>query len=233
VRLIIGAFALSTIWPLGASATNLIIVEARGVAIRVGETIDSTKPLTLSQGQQLTLIAPNGTTLKIEGPYDEAPDAYPIRGVSLRDMIRALGNRTQSDPGGARVMGPMGPTPQIVILPDPWVLDVTQKNPVCLKDGSSAVLWRPNSGVGATLTVMPTDRSWRLDSNWPAGLDRLTMPRQVPFHAEATYIVLLNGVEAALSVSRVPADLINDEVRVSWMAQKGCLSQVEALLRIP
>jgi hypothetical protein len=83
----------------------------------------------------------------------------------------------------------------------------------------------------ANLAVMPADRSWRADTNWPAGADRITTSAQVPIRAGATYLLNLNGAQASLTVTAVPAALTSDDARVSWMAQKGCLSQAEALLK--
>ncbi|HEX3483593.1 MAG TPA: hypothetical protein VHT51_00945, partial [Micropepsaceae bacterium] len=58
-----------------AKAADFIVIDARRVALRVGQTVDSTKPLTLKEGQQITLISPTGATIKLDGPYDKAPDA--------------------------------------------------------------------------------------------------------------------------------------------------------------
>jgi len=39
-----------------ASAAVLVVAEARGIALKPGATLDSAKPLTLKQGQHVTLI---------------------------------------------------------------------------------------------------------------------------------------------------------------------------------
>ena len=46
-----------------ASAAVLVVVEARGVPLKPGSTLDSTKPLTLQQGQHVTLVSDTGSTL--------------------------------------------------------------------------------------------------------------------------------------------------------------------------
>src|SRR5579872_7195234 len=57
----------------GASAGELIVVEARGVPLHAGQVIDDTQKLTLTEGQRVTLIAANGNTLMLRGPYDQVP----------------------------------------------------------------------------------------------------------------------------------------------------------------
>ena len=65
------AFAAAALLFAGsAQAANLIVVEARAIALKPGTTIDSTKPLVLKQGQHVTLISEAGATLSIAGPYN-------------------------------------------------------------------------------------------------------------------------------------------------------------------
>jgi hypothetical protein len=212
---------------MSVQAANLIVVEARGIGMRVGQTVDSTKALALKEGQHLTLINPAGATLKLDGPYAKAPDADQDKGVNLASMMAALRTQAQSrvgEPGTTRGLAPN-------ILPDPWLLDASRTGTVCLQEGATAVLWRPDSSAMANLAVMPADRSWRADTDWPAGADRITTSAQVPIRAGVTYLLNLNGAQASLTVTAVPAALTSDDARVSWMAQKGCLSQAEALLK--
>jgi hypothetical protein len=52
-----------------AKAADLVVIEARRIALRPGQTVDSTKPLVLKQGEHVTLISPTGATIKLDGPY--------------------------------------------------------------------------------------------------------------------------------------------------------------------
>ena len=118
-----------------------------------------------------------------------------------------------------------------VALPDPWLIDVTRSGNVCLKENAQPVFWRPDAKTAVSLLVMPVDRSWKSQANWPAGMDRVQVTTDVPMHGGAAYVVNYAGSEYALAVSMVPASLANDRMRAAWMAQKGCAAQAEALLR--
>jgi len=209
-----------------AAAANLIVVEARGIALKPGATVDSAKPLVLKQGQHVTLISDSGATLQIDGPYSQAPSAGG-QGRSISATLAALGTEHKARTGEAGVTrGVNGNT-----LPDPWLLDVSRNGNVCLRENTQPVFWRPDSTGSADLVVMPDDRSWKSQGTWPAGTTRLTVTTDVPMHGGATYVVDFNGSEYALAVNMVPASLPNDSVRAAWMAQKGCEAQAEALLR--
>ena len=213
--------------PCVAQAADLIVAEARGVALKPGQTIDDSKPLVLKEGQRVTLITPNGATFKLEGPYNRAPAADQASGTPIGQRLAALVTQNQ-----ARI-GEVGTTRGIqqAKLPDPWLFDISRNGTVCLREGQKPVFWRPDAAKPSTLTVMPGDRSWKAQTRWPAGTDRISVETKVPIHSDATYLVTLDDMQAALTVNNVPAVLANDSMRAAWMAEKGCDAQAEALLR--
>src|ERR1700744_1363750 len=105
-----------------AEAAVLVVAEARGVALKPGDTLDSAKPLTLKQGQHVTLVSETGATLKLDGPYDRPPTAAGGGGGIGLNQTRA----PPGTPGQARA-GEFGVPRGTVLadLPEPWVLDAT------------------------------------------------------------------------------------------------------------
>ena len=210
-----------------ANAANLVVIEARSVALRPGQTVDSTKPLVLKEGQHVTLISPTGATIKLDGPYEKAPDADQARAVPVANTLALLVTQRQARVGEVGTTRGTGPN----VLPDPWVLDASRAGTVCLREGSEAVLWRPDSARDTELTVAPADRSWKAETHWLAGADRIMVQAPVLIHGGATYLLTLNGVQSAMKVENVPPILSNDPMRAAWLAGKGCEAQAEALLR--
>jgi hypothetical protein len=210
-----------------AQAANLIVVEARGIGLKPGSSVDSTKPLVLKQGQHVTLISEQGATLSIDGPYNQAPSAGG-GGKSIGETLAALATERNARTGEAGVTRGTA----MAKLPTPWLFDVTRSGKVCLEEGHQPVFWRPDAQSTTALIVMPVDRSWKSQAPWPAGLDRLTVTTHVPVHGGAAYLVNYAGTEYALAVSTVPSSLANNSMRVAWMVQKGCEAQAEALARL-
>ncbi len=220
---VVAALALTTGM---AGAANLTVVEARGIGLAPGSTVDSTKPLVLKQGQHVTLISDSGATLSIDGPYNQPPSAGGS-GKSLGATLAALGTERNARTGEAGVTRGGAPNK----LPDPWLFDVTRSGNVCLQENTQPTFWRPDAKTATAFVVMPVDRSWKSKADWPAGLDRLRVTTDVPVHGGGAYVVNYAGTEYALAVSTVPASLANDQMRAAWMVQKGCEAQAEALLR--
>jgi hypothetical protein len=199
-----------------ASAAVLVVAEARGIALKPGATLDSTKPLTLKQGQHVTLISETGATLKLDGPYDRPPVASGgAGGVGLNQTLAALVTQRQAR------SGEFGVTRGTVLanLPEPWVLDATHSGNVCVLETAVA------------LSVAPVDRSWTAKAQWPTGSDRIAITTDVPMRAGETYVVNFNGTESAVTMVQVPASLTNTEMRAGWMANRRCEQQAQALLK--
>lgn len=228
MRRIFTVLLVAAAWclPAIAQAAQLVVVEARGVGFAPGATLDSTKPITLQEGQHLTLISQSGNTIKLDGPFSGAPGEGSSGGVTLSDKIAALG-------GGGQRFAEVGTTraTKAAALPSPWLLDVSHSGPACTEEGRMPVLWRPSAASATDIVITPDDRSWRATIAWPADADELPLAASVPLHAGTTYYIDMNGERRALSITTVPATLSSDRMRAAWLADKGCEAQARALLQ--
>lgn len=227
-REIATAVALAALVAASARAEDMVVVSARGIGLAIGQKIDAAKPLVLAEGQHVTLIAEDGVTVKLDGPYDKPPTAARGGGVltaAVGAFLTQAGPRT-GEVGVTRAGG------TVADLPDPWLLDISQDGTVCLRAGQPAVLWRADDTKHAILTVMPADRSWEAEASWAAGADRLALSHNIAVHPDSVFFMRLDhGEEHAVTVSYVPNDLDNDKMRVAWLADEGCEAQAEALQR--
>ena len=226
-RAIFGLAFSSALLAGAAHAAQYVVVEARGVAMKPGTVLDPSKPLSLKQGQHVTLISDSGVTLKLDGPFDRAPSVENSKGVDLASTLKGLVTERQArltEVGTTR--GKAG-----VTLPDPWLLDSSSGGNACLLEGQAPVFWRPDASGAIDFAIMPADRSWKAEATWPSGVDRLAVATPIVIRGDAAYFVSYNGTEVAITIDTIPAALPNDKMRAAWMAEKGCEAQAEALLR--
>lgn len=210
------------------AAVSLVVVEGRGVKLTPGQTVDGSQPLTLLEGQQVSLISPTGKMIKLRGPYNEPPvKDETAEKVDVGAAMQAL--LTQKVARADRAGVVRGQQNQVV-PPEPWLLDVTHPGTRCLPANSRITFWRPQGGVDEELVTTPSDRSWRAKAIWPANEDRLMLPPTVPLDARASYVVKLGKKEVTVTLLTLPAALSNDAMRAAWMMEKGCDSQALALL---
>ncbi len=208
-----------------ATAAELVVVESRGVTLKPGQTLDDTQKITLQKGDELTLVDESGAVIKLRGPYDGAPGAGGSSGVDISNALAAL-----STGGSQVVMGVVRAKVEDVTLPNPWVVDVTHSGKACVRPGSSVVFWRQQASGEAKLRIMPVDRTWRAESEWPAGASELPAPAMFPITDRQTYVFDLGGQTTTVTLVHVPASLGTDRMRAAWMLQKNCLNQTKALV---
>lgn len=225
----IRAFALALLASLAASAATaaeLVVVEARNVDLKQGETVDDSKPLTLKEGQQVTLIADDGTILTLRGPYDRAPGGG--GGVDVGKALEALTTKNAV----RNVAGVVRTGEATVRLPNPWLVDVSHPGTACVRPGEKPVLWRDRGeGGGDKITVMPADRSWLASTEWPRGSATMLAPSNFPIRDGRTYLVDFGDKPVAVTLSELSPAAANPRMQAAWMIEKGCVAQAEALLR--
>lgn len=221
--------ASMTAWMSVVEAAELVVVSAKGVDLKAGQQIDGTKPLKLAAGQLLTLIAADGRTIKLKGPYEDAPaPAQAQQGGAVVDSLKNLVNQRGAGSGTLGVVRSGG---NEVELPEPWIIDVSRPGARCWREGSEAVFWRAEGTQAAELEIMPADRSWQARARWPDGVDKLRMPPTLPLRDGQSYVVTLGGNPSAVVIHGVPVSLVQDAQRLAWLVEKGCEAQAVALLK--
>jgi hypothetical protein len=209
------------------AASELVVIEAHGIRLAPGATVDGSQPLTLLDGQQVTLLSASGQTLRLAGPSDATPDSKVNPGASDQaSALQALLTERQARTSEVGVV--RGDTE--VKLPDPWVVDVSHPGTSCVRAGAQVVLWRSDDLADTQVSIAPADRSWTVSGHWPAAADRLAMPANLPLRDHVSYVINVGGKLAPVTVRLIPAAVSNDVMRAGWMGQVGCDTQANALL---
>jgi hypothetical protein len=209
-----------------ASAAELVVVEARGLTLKAGQTVDDRQKLTLQAGDELTLVDERGSVIKVRGPFDGLPASGKGSSIDISNALAAL------SPGGAKnAVGVVRANKvEATTLPDPWVIDVTHSGEACVRPGTPMVFWRQQSSNPATLRIAPASGAWHAESDWPAGASVLSAPAMLPIVDGLDYSFDLGGETATVTVVHVPASLRTDRMRAAWMLEKNCVSQAKALV---
>ena len=228
LRTVLGLTIVAGLFIPAAQASDLVVVEARGINLAQGAVIDDTQPLVLKEGQQVTLIASNGSIMTVRGPFDKPPVSEASSGV---DVDKALAALTTKDAARTNVAGVVRSANEDVHLPGPWLVDVSHSGNACLREGDTPVFWRASDAGGATLTIMPTDRSWRAKADWPGKSATMQAPSNFPIKDGRTYLTDFGGKPAAVTLNAIPKAVSSDRMQAAWMLEKGCVAQAEALLK--
>ena len=222
----LSALALMAIALPAAAKIDMVVMEARGVKLQQGQVIDGSANLTLTDGQQVSLMTQDGKVVKLRGPFDKPPapaEASATANVQL--ALQLLVTQQSSRERAGVIRG----GPGLVVPPEPWVVDVSDPGLRCLEADSTITLWRSDASTTQSVEVAPNDRSWKANVDWQAGSDRLTLPHNVPLRRRTPYVVRLGGKEVNITLVSLPTTLANDAMRASFMMENGCDAQAKAL----
>jgi hypothetical protein len=223
--------ALATLLALAApaaGANELVVVDAKGIDLAPGAKVDGTKVLQLAAGARVTLIAADGRTVKLRGPYEEAPAPAAGQTASMGDALKNLMNQRGA---GTAQLGVVRAAGDAVELPEPWLVDIARSGARCLPAEGTAVLWGPRFAEAADLAIAPADRSWRARGQWPAGAERLALSARIPLADGGSYVFEVGGNPANVTFHRLPAGFADPVLQAAWMIEKGCEDQARALAR--
>jgi len=218
------ALALSSV---PVVAAPLIVIDAHGGSFKAGQKIDSAKPITLKDGERVTLIAPDGKTITLRGKFSGLPMTSAPAATDPKQALAALmANRNARTSRVGAVRGESEPAP----LPQPWLIDVSTPGERCLRPGQQPIWWRPEVRASQKFTLLSFDQSWRVDFEWAAGQHGIPAPPLAKFEGAAVFVIRMGEREYSITVNLVPTDL-DGSTLASWMIEKGCIQQANALLR--
>jgi len=215
--------------PAHATAADLVVVDARGVELKPGEKISADAVVKLPPGARLTLVTPNGETIRLRGPFEDLP----VRSVgNTQGVVDSLRKMMVTPTSGTLTPGVVRSGSDVIELPSAWLIDVSRPGTRCIAQGEPVVLWRPAAAtVAETLSITPINRGWEAKGAWPVGRDTVTMPATLPLTSGDTFKVEVGKEEHALLFQVIPKSLDNDRMRAAWMEEVGCTSQAVALAK--
>jgi hypothetical protein len=208
-----------------AAKVDMVVMEARGVRLQQGQVIDGSTNLTLTEGQQVSLMTQDGKVIKLRGPFDKPPAPGDAATADVKTALLSLvAQESQRERAGVIRGGP-----GMVVPPEPWVVDVSGPGLRCLQADAIITLWRPDASATQSVEVAPNDRSWKADVDWQAGSDRLSLTHNVPLRRRTPYVVRVGGKEVTITLVSLPVALSNDAMRAAFMMENGCDAQAKAL----
>ena len=148
----------------GIVNAELIVLQARGGGLKVGQSVSATKKIVLKEGERVTLIGPDGKSIKLRGPFDDVPVKDGARVLTPKKHCCVNRNTRCSN----EFRGVVRSGTADVDTPDPAAIDITRGGPRCLDEGAKPEFWRPDATNGSLCNVS-NDRSWRADLLWEKG----------------------------------------------------------------
>lgn len=208
-------------------AEDLVVLSSTGSAFKAGQVLTADAKLGLAAGQTLTLMTPAGRVVKVAGPAD----AVPAEGGAVDDktVLASLTSMVKSRQADTSSLGTFRSSE--AELPDPWLVDVSGAGERCIMAGEPFVLWRPDGGASAAVTLEQPAKTWKARADWPAGSQRLLGPENIALADGEILSVEINARRTDLTIRMIPAEAGSEAKRLTWLVRHNCMAQAQALVR--
>lgn len=230
-RLALIAALFVLLWPQVGETSQLVVIESTGSEISPGQVIDGAKSLSLPAGAQVTLVGEDGTLTKLKGPFSGAPVGGSA-GEGDKKVVAALSRLFASSAPGTSSLGAFrsyGASADGLNPPDIWAVNVYRSESLCIPEGVTPMLWRPDPGRDLSLVVLHLSTGKEDTVGFAANTQDTSWPKQVPILDGGEYSLRdgANMWERKLVLKSVPKDLPTEAHSIAWMADHGCLRQAK------
>ncbi|MDG4552958.1 MAG: hypothetical protein P9E24_01715 [Candidatus Competibacter sp.] len=233
--------SLGLVLSLGASppveAGQWVVIAAEQSSLRKGALLDSKQPVKLAEGAQLTLLAEDGKTLKLIGPYSGVPDSGGSKGEESSNL-EAISRLLRGHRESASTLGVMRGGSSLGVMRGGGLRDASTTNLInvdhsgdhCLT-GETVVLWRGGIAHSEQVTLLADAHGTPplASFTWPASEARWPLSSG-SFEDGKSYLLQRSGQSIRLRIHKRMEPAANPAALAGWMANNGCKAQALSVL---
>jgi len=209
-------------------AEPLIVMDARGVKVKVGSSIDSDKPLKLEDGERITLIRADGVTTTLRGPFNDVPVQ---KKSTASDPKQALAALVSTRDAKTNSVGVIRAGTDAKPIPNYWLIDVTRPGVRCLEKSRQPIFWRPDASRENRFRIVPADASYQFDRLWPINQHEFNVSKVTFTRADNFITAIIDEQEFNIDIVEIPEEISGGLLLAGYMLERGCIQQADALLR--
>ena len=233
-RLVLLVALVFLLWPQVGETSQLVVIESTAAELNPGQVVDGSKSLSLPAGAEVTLVGEDGMVTKLKGPFSGIPvDGNAAKGD--KKVVAALSRLFSSGAPGTSSLGAFrgygaSIEGQGLNPPDVWAVNVYNSESLCVPEGVTPMLWRPDPGRDLSLIVLHLSTGKEDTVGFAANVHDTPWPKKVPILDGGEYSLRDAGNmwERKLVLKTVPKDLPTEAHGIAWMADNGCLRQAKA-----
>ncbi len=208
-----------------AVAAPWVVVTAERTSYKSGALLDDKTPIKLGEGAQLTLLAEDGKTLKLAGPYAGVPGNSGDKGAQTNNLT-AIASLLQGHRQSTSTLGVMRSFGSDAASPDP--IEVDKSGEHCLIS-DPVVLLRDNIAKTEEIALVDEQGATLATFTWPARQAELLVPARY-FQDGKRYRLQRGDKPVSLLVHKAATTPINPAALAAWMVKQGCEAQAMGVL---
>lgn len=210
-----------------ARADQLVVIASNTELFKLGTIVDASQELVLPPDTSITLIAADGKSVKLTGPYKGNPNSgSSAQNKSLIETLSEIASKEYA--------------PELAVFRKAgtraglWAIDVGKSGVNCARSDENIKLWRKNASIDSRLKIIPRGNPGDAVSlNWPRGEHVFDWPGSLSIKDGETYVMKLEDTsrEQQVKIYTIPQEYATDAHRVVWMWENECPRQARRLFR--
>jgi len=223
----LAAVVLASLAASVSRAADLVVISSTDPEIAAGTIVKGDQVFEVAAKTEVVLVASDGRTIKLEGPFSDKLDSSPEKPESnlVDSLSKLITERAKSESKLAVFRGETRVSLQF--RPDIWGIDLTTAGLYCLRPDLPVTLWWESARGGITVTLSSLEaQSTQVSFEWPEGRRHQLWPRELPISDGVVYVARLWAEDEGtrLELLSMP-ELASDAHRAAWMADNGCKAQ--------
>lgn len=209
----------------GIMAAQWVVVTAEKASFKAGAMLDDKTPVKLGDGAQLTLLAEDGKTLKLTGPYAGVPESAGDKGAQSNNLT-AIASLLQGHQQSTSTLGVMRDFNSDPASPDPIAVDKSGEH--CLIS-DPVLLLRDKIAKTEEVSLLDEQGATLATFTWPARQAELPVPAHY-FQDGKRYRLQRGDQPISLLVHKAAVTPANPASLAAWMIKQGCDAQAMRIL---
>jgi hypothetical protein len=223
------ALLIGAVWLGGAplaEAGQWLVIDAEGTTLAPGTLLVEQQKVALADGARLTLLADDGQTLKLVGPYSGIPEQKSTTSGTGKNLV-VIASLLQGHSQPASTLGAFRTSSRRT--PPAGAVDVDRSGKQCLIN-DPVVLWRGNAMAQESVTLTDAWNKTLISLIWPMGEEQLAIPARY-FNDGQDYRIQRGNRKVQLQVHKAAQPTDNPAALAAWMAESGCQAQALSVLQ--
>ncbi len=203
---------------------DMVVIRATGAALVPGQTVATGVSVSLPAGDSATLLARDGKTVTLTGPFSGSPEKSGTAGGDPK-VITALSRLLTSGAADTHTLG----VTRGVAIQDPYAIN--QTGGTHCQVAELPAIFKRGLALGEAKIAITAASGAEASAVWSDGADTATWPSELPF-AEGTYMLRVEQrpTPVKLVVHKMPTEVKGPAATAAWMADHGCKTQALAVL---
>jgi hypothetical protein len=211
--------------------SQVVVLKSTATPFAPGKIIGASETLSLSAGEHITAVAPNGQVIQLAGPYS-GTIAIPPASRTSGSIVQTISNLMKSESPDRSTLAVTRQWQVEKAPTDPWAVHIAMQGPHCVLEKQTVSIWRSNAGKEASIRLSGGSDGRFAESRWPAGANSAPWPSSIEIANGRTYRAELveSREQVVFDVFVAPRALPTTVHRAVWIAEHGCRRQARMLL---